>query len=128
VEEERDQARKETKAAQQETLGLESELNKAEAVNWDLASKVEQKEKSEGHVDQGKVDKLHDIINARDNKIDQLNDKFGRLTDEHLKTLKEINIKENSTSQYFQTQIQGQKVRIDELNDKLARAESDRDR
>lgn len=124
----RDNARQETKAAQEEALCLEAELNKAEAAHLDLASKLEHGQIIGGHVDQDTVKTLHDTIAARDNRIDQLNDKFGKLTDDHLKTLKEINVKENNASQYFQTQIQRQKVKIDELKDKLAHAESDRDR
>ncbi|KAF2032381.1 hypothetical protein EK21DRAFT_99022 [Setomelanomma holmii] len=122
----RDEAQKEAQQGTAEVQRLCAELKTVQVFNKKaVASLNEAREKGSGP-EPSMFTQLHNTITARNNKIEQLVEKYDKLSAEHFETLKQVN-KDGDATETLRVKLEGQETQMTDIRARLAAAETKRD-
>jgi chromosome segregation ATPase len=124
---ERIHATKLAEQAEQEAQQLRKEVQNMRLANEKLSTELQQRGPTmQPHPYSPVVNQLHTTITARDAKIEQLVDKYDKLTMEHFIVLKQVN-KVGEEAEVLLAKNENLTVEIKEVRVRLAAVEKDRD-
>ncbi|KAH4250592.1 hypothetical protein HBH69_227410 [Parastagonospora nodorum] len=116
-------SRKETEEAQEEAATCQAKLQATLASKEELVTELQEARNTRPSINQTAVNHLHATITARDAKIEQLVDKYDKLTTEHFNLLKQIN-KDGEETLSARAKAENQAAELKELRASLAATET----